>query len=230
MTSPTPVLIPGNMCDGRLWTDAVREALPGAVDADTTRDDTIDAMAERALRQTNGALQPVGFSMGGIVALAMARIAPERIVSMVLLDTNPSADLAERAAVRPAQQSAVRAGALERIVIDELKPNYLAAANRGDCALRELLKDMALDLGPDVFIAQSEALRVRPDQRDVLPSLDVPMLIACGAEDRLCPPAWHVRMAAGAARATLHIVEGAGHMLPLEQPTRLAALIADWRG
>jgi pimeloyl-ACP methyl ester carboxylesterase len=88
---------------------------------------------------------------------------------------------------------------------------------------------MALGLGEDVFVAQSEALRTRPDQRHVLPSLNIPVLIACGEEDRLCPPEWHRAMAADAQHATLHVVPGAGHMLPLEQPSRLAAMIDEWR-
>ena len=54
-------------------------------------------------------------------------------------------------------------------------------------------------------------------------------LVACGEEDRLCPPDWHRDIAASARHATLHIVPGAGHMLPLEQPARLAELIAQWR-
>ena len=228
MIGATPVLLPGNMCDARLWTAEVRAALPGAVDADLSRDETIDAMAARALAQVEGPLLPVGFSMGGIVALAMARLAPERIAGLALIDTNPSADLLERAAVRPRQQADVRRGELERIVVEELKPNYLARANRGDVALLTLLRDMALALGADVFVRQSEALRTRPDQHGVLATLAVPVLIACGAEDDLCPPAWHEAMAADAPSATLHVLAGAGHMLPLEQPGRLAAILEQW--
>lgn len=88
---------------------------------------------------------------------------------------------------------------------------------------------MALDLGAEVFVAQSEALRTRADLRAVLPGLDVPVLVGCGAEDALCPPEWHAAMARGARRATLSVVADAGHMLPLEQPERLAELIENWR-
>jgi pimeloyl-ACP methyl ester carboxylesterase len=225
----TPVLLAGNMCDARLWTLDTRAVLPGAVDADLTQDDTIAAMAERALAAAEGPLLPVGFSMGGIVALAMAERAPERMAGLVLLDTNASADLPERAAARPRQQADVRAGALERVVVEELKPNYLAVANRADAALLARLRDMALALGPDVFVRQSEALRTRPDLRRVLPSLDAPVLLMCGEEDRLCPPEWHQALAADARAATLHVVPRAGHMLPLEQPAVLAAMLSSWR-
>lgn len=216
------------MCDARLWTPAVRAVLPGAIDADLTRDDTIGAMAARTLGSADGPLLPVGFSMGGIVALALAALAPDRIAGLVLLDSNASADLPERAAARPGQQAAVRGGALERVVVEELKPNYLAAANRVDMGLLALLRDMALALGPGVFVRQSEALRTRPDQRDVLPRLDAPVLLMCGAEDRLCPPDWHRAMAETARDATLHVVPDAGHMLPLERADALAYHLTTW--
>lgn len=220
-----PVLIPGNMCDHRLWTAEVRAELPGAVDADTTADDTIAGMAARALAAVEGPLLPVGFSLGAIVALAMAAQAPERIAGAVLIGLNAGADLPERSAHRPVQQAEVRAGGLERVLVEELKPNYLGAAHRDDPALLALLRDMGLALGPEVFVRQSEALRTRPDVTPALAALDAPVALLCGAEDALCPPAWHRRWQELARRATLAVVEGAGHMLPLEAPAAVIAAI-----
>ncbi len=104
------MLLPGNMCDARLWPSELRASLPGAREVSFLAETSIDAMAHTALAAADGPLLPVGFSMGGIVALAMARLAPERIAALVLIDTNASADLPERAAVRPRQQADVRAG------------------------------------------------------------------------------------------------------------------------
>lgn len=221
----TPVLIPGNMCDHRLWTAEVRAALPGAVDADTAVDDTIQGMATRALAAVEGPLLPVGFSMGAIVALAMAVQAPERIAGAVLIGLNAGADLPERSAHRPVQQAEVRAGGLERVLVEELKPNYLGAAHRADPALLALLREMGLALGPEVFVRQSEALRTRPDLTPALAALDAPVALLCGSEDALCPPAWHRRWQGLAPRATLDVIEGAGHMLPLEAPGAVIAAI-----
>lgn len=227
--APTILLLPGNMCDARLWDDVIPHlgkrsfAFP-PLDSD----DRIDAMANRVLDCHKGMLIPVGFSMGAIVALAIARLAPQRVAAIGLLDANASADIAERAAVRPAQQRAVREGALDTIVTDQLMPNYLATANAEDGRLKGLIRNMALRLGAEVFVRQSEALRTRLDQRDVLPALDRPSFLACGAEDRLCPPEWHRAMAEGARGAELHVIEGAGHMLPLEQPAALGALLNAW--
>ena len=224
----TPVLIPGNMCDARLWTGDLRAALPGAVDADTTRDDSVAAMAARALEAASGPLLPVGFSMGAIVAVEMWVQAPQRIAGLVLTGYNATADLPERAAHRPVQQAEVRSGGLERVLVEELKPNYLAAAWRGDLALLDLLRDMGLTLGAEVFVAQSEALRTRADRVDALGSITVPVLYGCGTEDALCPPDWHRRWTMLTPDAAFTEFAGAGHMLPLEAPGALAATISDW--
>ncbi len=224
----TAVLIPGNMCDDRLWPPQVRAVLPGAVDVDTTRDDSIGSMAASALACADGPLLAVGFSMGAIVAVEMWTIAPERIVGLVLLGYNATADLPQRAAHRPVQQAEVRAGGLERVLVEELKPNYVARRNRGDIALLHLLRDMGLALGADVFVRQSEALRLRGDRVDVLSGVTVPVLYGCGDEDMLCPPSWHRRWAAMTADATLREFAHSAHMLPLEAPEALAAVISDW--
>ncbi len=231
----TAILIPGNMCDARLWRGG-GGVLPDTLaahgidvrDADTAHDDSIAAMATRALALTEGPLLPIGFSMGAIVALDMARQAPERIAGLVLMGLNADADLPERAAHRPAQQAEVGAGGLERVLVEELKPNYLARARRDDAPLLDLLRDMGMALGPEVFVAQSEALRLREDLRPVLPGLRVPVLLMCGAEDELVPPDWHRRWADAIAGVQLQIVAGAGHMLPLEDPRAMAATISDW--
>jgi pimeloyl-ACP methyl ester carboxylesterase len=221
----TPVLLHGNMCDARLWTADVRAVLSGALNADLTRDDSIAAMAERSLAATTGVLLPVGFSMGAIVAVEMAVQAPERIAGLVLAGYNATADLPERAAHRPVQQ---HGAGLERVLVEELKPNYLAAQNRKDSVLLALLRDMGMGLGAEVFVRQSEALRLREDRRAAIAALDVPVLYLCGREDTLCPPAWHQDWAAQTPRADFEEIAGAGHMLPLEAPSAFAATIEHW--
>ena len=233
---PTVVLLPGNMCDARLWRggDGVildmlgRHHISGILDADLTQDDSIAAMAARVLADTAGPLLPIGFSMGAIVAAEMAVLAPARIEGLVLAGYNATADLPERAARRPEQQAEVRAGGLERVLVEELKPNYLAMQNRQDTRLLNLLRDMGMTLGVDVFIQQSQALRLREDRRQAIAGLNMPLLYACGAEDTLCPPAWHRQWSKLSRNAHFEVVEGAGHMLPLEASAVFAAIIDRW--
>lgn len=232
---PTVLLIPGNMCDARLWDGGnrgLRRALTqrglAIIDADTTRDATIPAMAQRALATCDGPVLPVGFSMGAIIALAMADQAPGRIPAMALFGLNAGPDLAERSAARVRQQAEVREGGLERVIVEELKPNYLAAANRRDTALLSLLRDMGMALGFEVFLAQSEALRTRADLRPVLGTTSAHVLLGCGEEDDLCPPAWHRDWVARTRDGRLATFAGAGHMLPLEVPQAFTDTLIAW--
>ncbi len=225
---PRLIFIPGNMCDARLWREVSDLPEWVCVDAPPLGQASISAMAFAVLAKINGPIILVGFSMGGIVALEMARQAPERVNAMVLIDTNAGADLPERTALRPIQQLRVRNGEMATIIADELKPAYLAAANRNDAALKQLLFDMAMELGEDIFLAQSEALRTRQDLGPVLDTFAGPIAVMCGEEDRLCPPEWHEAMARRARDAQLTIIPGAGHMLPLEQPSAFSAALTAW--
>ena len=235
MIPAAAILLPGNMCNARLWSgggDLLRSTLGErsmvCAHADLARDDSIAAMANRALGTIDGPVLAIGFSMGAIVAVEMAVQAPERIIGLVLAGYNATADLPERAAIRPLQQAEVRAGGLERVLVEELKPNYLAQCNRDDPGLLTLLRDMGMGLGEDVFVRQSEALRMRQDRRPALRELTVPVLYLCGLEDGLCPPDWHRQWAAMTAGARLEMVAGAGHMLPLEQPQAFVEAIGQW--
>lgn len=226
------LLIPGNMCDERLW-GPVAERLTAAGHsvqyAPPLVHGSIADMAETILSALNAPVIAVGFSMGAIVAAEMARSAPERITALGLIAFNASADLPERAAARPRQQQEVRKGGLARIVADELKPNYLAQASRGDAELLDTVMQMALSLGPNVFVAQSEALRLREDLRPALQDFAMPVMLSCGSEDRLCPTEWHRQWTAViGANARFEEIPQAGHLLPLEQPNALADALIGW--
>lgn len=227
------LLLPGHMCDARLWSRVIpnlaRNGI-GAVSVDFGDGGTISEIARYVLNGAPEAFVAVGFSMGGIVALEIARQAPERLLGLVLADTNPGPDLLDRASARLGQQQRVRSGALRNVVLEDLKPQYFGASGERCVDIRELVLAMALDLGADVFLRQSEALRHRPDARPVLSGIRCPTLLVCGAEDALCPPAWHFTMAEDISRARVAIVEGAGHMLPLERPDEFSAILVDWAG
>jgi pimeloyl-ACP methyl ester carboxylesterase len=233
VVKPHIVFLPGNMCDARLWGGPKGPICQAVSDVGWTYSfpklgyaRSISDMAARALKSHEGPLVPVGFSMGGIIALEMARMAMDRLVGLVLIDTTARADL--RGSERLRQQEAVRAGHLERVVREELKPNYLASCNSDNLTMLALLRTMALDLGPDVFIAQSEALRTRADLSPVLPQLSMPVLLACGEEDRLCPPTLQQTLADEIPKSKPIVFAKAGHLLPLEQPNLLASALSSY--
>jgi pimeloyl-ACP methyl ester carboxylesterase len=229
---PAILLIPGNMCDERLW-QPVAEDLASAGHivrhAPLLDQGSIGEMADAVRADIDTEVVAIGFSMGAIVGAELARRFPEAVAAVGLFAFNAMADLPERAAARLPQQEAVKEGRLEAIVSDELKPHYLGEANRRDPQLLDIVMQMARALGPEVFLAQSEALRLRDDLRPALPDFDMPVLLSCGSEDRLCPPQWHREWAELiGANAQFKEIGGAGHLLPLEQPKALAATLLAW--
>lgn len=222
------VLIPGFMCDGRLFEPQIRrlhETHEVTIAAPTEA--TIPDMAARILDDVPGNFALGGLSMGGIVAMEMLRQAPDRITHLALMDTTPLADAPSNHDVRTRQIADVHAGKLEAIMRDELKPAYLADSKRKS-EIMDTCMAMAKDLGPDIFEAQSLALRDREDLQGSLANAPGKTLILHGAEDRLCPPERHQLMHRLAPHATLIAIDNAGHLPTLEAPFATAQAIQNW--
>lgn len=221
------VLIPGMMCDARLWGRAV-ESLPirSLHHGVPTQADSIAGMAADILATAPDRFALAGLSLGGIVAMEILARAPQRVERVALLDTNPFAEAPEVQARRAGQMARARAGDLEGVMRDEMKPNYLASG--ADPAILDLCMAMALSLGPDVFWKQSIALRDRPDQQAGLAAYRGPALVLMGAQDRLCPRDRHERMHALLTGSRFAVIENAGHLPPLEQPAATRDALLAW--
>ena len=205
------------MCDARLWTAQVAAFSSGRhiILADISASNSISEIASDVLRSSPERFALCGLSMGGIVAMEILRQAPERIERLALMDTNHRAESDEVKANRIPQIEAVRAGLLAEVMRDEMKPRYLSN-NAGRDSILTLCMEMALDLGAEVFLRQSQALMDRQDQSDVLRKTVMPTLVLCGREDMLCPISRHQEMAGLVPNATLEVIDGAGHLPPLE--------------
>src|SRR5688572_7400525 len=92
------ILIPGLLNDADLWRDQVL-GLSGMATcqvADITKGTTLRELAEGVLADALERFALAGFSLGGYVAQEVARIAPERITRLALLDTSIRPDTPER--------------------------------------------------------------------------------------------------------------------------------------
>lgn len=228
--SPEPLLLlPGMMCDGRLFTPQIHAfsaerlvavgALTGAC--------TIENLAESILTDAPPRFALAGLSMGGICAMEIMRQAPERVTRLALLDTNALPDAARLAPVRDEQVRRALAVDLRVVMRDEMKPNYLADGPNKQ-AILDLCMEMADTLGAQVFADQSQALKTRPDQRETLRNVTVPTLILCGEDDRLCPLERHTLMHELVPGSTLTVIKGAGHLPTLEQAETTNEVLRTW--
>ncbi|KAA2244243.1 alpha/beta fold hydrolase [Salinarimonas soli] len=225
------VLLPGMMCDARLFAPQV-SALSDVAEpwvGDIGGADSIEALAGDILaRAPFDRFALAGLSMGGIVAMAILRAAPERVERLALLDTNHRAETPERRALRGPQIERARAGELRVLLVDEMKPAYLGPAHRADAGLLDLILAMGLDLGPAIFERQSVALRDRPDATEALRAYGGPSLVLCGRHDALCPPERHAEIAGLLGNARLTVIEGAGHLPTLEEPEAVTSALRLW--
>lgn len=223
------ILLPGMMCDERLFTPQI-DAFSGERDVSVfalSDHVTIADLAADILAKSPDRFALVGLSMGGIVAMEMMAQAAERIEKIALFDTNPLAEVDEVKQRRQPQLDAVKQGRLRDVMRDEMKPNYLSKGPRREAVLKTCM-DMALDLGPEVFIRQSHALMDRVDQTKTLKNIDVPTLILCGRDDTLCPLSRHELMHQLVPHSTLDIIENAGHLPTLEQPETTNESLRKW--
>ncbi|WP_445758205.1 hypothetical protein [Ruegeria discodermiae] len=88
------VLIPNMMCDARLFSPQIT-AFSGLRDlylASINQRDSVLGLAQDILSNAVPRFALCGLSMGGIVAMEILRLAPNRVDRIALLDTNPLAE------------------------------------------------------------------------------------------------------------------------------------------
>lgn len=224
------LLLPGLLCDERLWRDCL-PALQGLADpriADLTRDDSVAEMASRALDLVEGEerFAVAGLSMGGYVALEVWRQARGRITHLALLDTSARPDTEEQKSRRRALMALSKSGQFKGVT-PRLLPS-LIHPSRMETPLAAEVMEMAARVGQEGFLRQQLAIMGRPDSRRDLPEIDVPTLVACGAEDVLTPPALHDEMAGLIPRAHLVRFAGSGHLPTMEVPQEAGTALRNW--
>ena len=221
------LFLPGLICDARVFAPQLA-AFAGsrAVDGYGAVD-TLEGMARVALEQAPESFDLLGHSMGARVALEVFRLAPDRVRRLALVSTGVHPLGADEPAKRRALQAVGHEGGFQALV-DTWLPPMVADANRADDTVYGPMRRMCLDQNQPIFDAQIEALLNRPEQEGLLGRIHCPTLVMTGELDAWSPPPQHEAIAARIADATLTIVPGAGHMLPLEAPDAVNNAIAAW--
>jgi len=235
------VLLHAFPLDHRMWTrvlplaDHLRLIIPDqrgfgeSVSRDTTAAEpaSIEQLAEDvvALLDALHIHEPAviaGVSMGGYVAQQVAARHPDRVHSLILCDTKFAADTPEARAGRT--DLAARVGRVgQRILAEAMIPNLLAKAPTVESpskrnAVEQLLHEMITRQPVATIQAALAALGQRPDMTAAMQQCNLPVLLVCGAEDTITPPAVMQAMEELLPRGRLLVVPEAGHLVPLEAP------------
>ncbi len=168
-----------------------------------------------------------GLSMGGYVALALYRYAPELFRALVLADSRAEADGPEARANRTRLSQLAASGGAAAIA-DDMLPRLLGSATRSaDSSIEPRVRALILANEPAVLQAALQAMMTRPDSTQLLKDIVVPTLVVVGADDQLTPQPMSAAMASTIPSAELCVLPDAGHLSNLEQPQAFnAALLA----
>jgi pimeloyl-ACP methyl ester carboxylesterase len=221
------LLVPGFMADATLWNDMLPAlACFGPIaHADLRHDTSVEAMARRVLETAPPTFLLVGFSMGGYVARAIARQAPERVRALVLVATSTRPDtpsLQQRKGAVGAAAPSIAFSGLSRIAV----ASSLHPKQRDNEQMIERVRAMGVRLGGEVFRRQS--LLERPGDLDRMGEIRCPTLVVAAAQDRLRSIDEAREMADAIPGATLAVIEDSGHMIPIEAPQALLDVIVPW--
>jgi pimeloyl-ACP methyl ester carboxylesterase len=222
------ILLPGLLCDQRLWRDQARDlgdiAEPSV--PDLTLDDSLSAMAKRVLDAAPERFALAALSMGGYVAFEILRQQPERVTRLALVDTSAALDSPQRVTQRLAGIQSLKHGRFFGVTTRMLPQLVHTKHVHGPIGAE--VQAMAKRVGGDAFLRQQNAILNRPDSRPLLTSINVPTLVAVGDSDILTPPADAEEMHRQIAGSTYYVFAACGHLPPMELPEETSQLLRRW--
>lgn len=229
-TPPSTVLLPGLACDAELWRDQLAALAPRHAPrvADVhMRAPSLPEMAAWLLAEHPGELLLVGASMGGRIALEAAHRAPQRVRGIALLGSTARADTDELRALRTEAVAQFESGRGD----DLLEANVWFVFHRSawdDGALLDRYRAMLRRAGFAQLVRQNRAMMAAHDFRPLLPAIGCPTLVVCGENDGVTPPECSRELAQAIPGARLALLPDCGHMLTMERPQAVNALLLEW--
>jgi len=169
-----------------------------------------------------------GVSMGGYVTMAMLRYQPELMAGAILINTRASADDAVLRSNRlVVAEEAMEAGSSEPVMpmVDRM---ISPASNLGNPALAEQLRRWARRTTPEGVAWAQQAMLGRAASYETLRVTGLPVHVLAGAEDSLIPMAMTDAMVEAIGRhGHFTLINGAGHLCPVENPGVTGGLIRE---
>lgn len=234
-SGPPLVILPGAMDDGRWWERQLRDLsvaftvvvwdAPGCgASTDAPTDWSLADYADCVVALVHAiGLAPVhllGLSFGGALAIEVFHRHPDAVRSLLLI----SAYAGWVGSLGP-DEARRRVAVAERMpemstddLVDASLPTMVSPSIGDDERqwAEHLLRDARTESAPTV----ARALAV--DLRDVLPTIDVPTLVVHGTHDVRAPRSVADELVARIPRAEMAVVDGAGHLVNVDAPERLA--------
>lgn len=197
----------------------------GTVTIEQMADDCASILMTLELHE---AVDVVGLSMGGYVAMQLAYRHPALLKHLVLCNTKAAPDSADAAANRLKMADHVlRAG--NEIVATAMLPRLFASHVASQYPeVVAAVRQMILTTAPEGLAAAQRGMAIRPDARPGLPTITARTLVVCGSEDVISPPDEMQTIADAIPGARYLEFAGQGHMTPMEAPGPFNAALVDF--
>ncbi|EUC68647.1 biotin biosynthesis protein bioH [Alcanivorax sp. 97CO-5] len=208
--------------------------LPGMGQSPLPNDDySLDFLAEQVLAIMPQKAHLLGWSLGGLVALALAEKAPERVQSVVTVATSPRFTAADDWA--PAMKPEILAKFAEMFNEDNegTLVRFLALNCKGSAAMREdtaRLKQILYFCGLPAPRALRGGLNILRDSdlRESLTALSMPVLMVFGEHDHIVPAAVMAAVEPLIGNGRTALIEQVAHVPFLSTPDTFTQAVYDF--
>jgi pimeloyl-ACP methyl ester carboxylesterase len=174
-------------------------------------------------RQSLGRVVLNGHSMGGAIVQTVALMQPEWLAGLVLTGTGA------RLRVLPRLLELLRTDypAAVDLIIERSFAPPTGPLTYGQKARLNGTRRQILRTPQEVTLGDYNACD-RFDAMDTLSKIRVPTLCIVGAQDEMTPPKYSEYLHSHIEGSRLAVIEGAGHMLPLEKPAEYNRVLAEF--
>jgi len=170
----------------------------------------------------------VGISIGGYVALRMWARRPELISALVLCCSKAEADSEEIRQRRRAQIANIEQNGLKAFVETGAAKRVAAKTAEHRPWVVDWIKMMNYTVSAEANAATLEAMAAKADDTATLATIDVPTLILSGSEDIFIPKESPHNLSKGIRNSVHHVIQDAGHVASLENPTAVNQYIEEF--
>ena len=160
-----------------------------------------------------------GLSLGGYIALNAVLRHPDRFDGLILNDTQCIADTPEIKENRCQAIISIKEKGVEQYADESIKKLFAPGSFTKMKNVIAAVKEMIISTPKQALCNTLHALAERKETCDQLPEINIPVLIMVGKEDKITPIAAAQQMHEKILNSKLEIIQQAGHLSNLENPT-----------
>lgn len=218
------ILVTGLLSDKRVFAYPA-EKLKNSADitiVELTDVNSPSAMTEKVLSLAPDRFALAGHSIGGWIALRIAKTTPDRVVKLCLLNTSARGASPEEVCSRQSVLTRIQNGQFQQVA-KEIANQFVF-----NKVVKKNVLNMFLQVGEKAMINQTLAMMSRESLNDSLPKILCPTLIIHANEDKRFTLEMHEAMFNKIPNSKLAIIDDCGHMSPMESPYAVTTLMRFW--